>query len=244
MAEQTAFPEGNPDNPRTITPARAAQLRRALKKFGDLGGIVINKRTGHLVGGHQRAEAFRDSKNREVVVTTTHPKPTPAGTMVEGFIVVDGERFAYREVDWDEKTEKAASLAANKQAGDWDFTKLAAWIDDLKASDFDLSLTMFDDTELAPFLPEPDSFEAPGEDGAGDAPSDPANTDAAMPDAAEPAEPAPVNYVVKTVQLFYDKPRYDDFIKLTEALGEAYGHNNVSDTVFEALTRAAVSQAL
>ncbi|CAK9250661.1 unnamed protein product [Sphagnum jensenii] len=61
-----------------------------------------------------------------------------------------GERFAYREVYWDENREKAANLAANKGAGEWDLPQLSTWLKDLSVPDldFDLGLTMFDEDEL------------------------------------------------------------------------------------------------
>ena len=39
----------NPANPRKIHPQDLEKLRKSLVKFGDLGGIVVNKRTGWLV---------------------------------------------------------------------------------------------------------------------------------------------------------------------------------------------------
>jgi len=41
-------------NPRTITDEQLKMLNKSLQTFGDLSGIVYNRRTGNLVGGHQR----------------------------------------------------------------------------------------------------------------------------------------------------------------------------------------------
>jgi len=43
-----------PYNPRTIGDDQAKELRKGLKKFGLVESLVWNKRTGNLVGGHQR----------------------------------------------------------------------------------------------------------------------------------------------------------------------------------------------
>lgn len=43
-----------PYNPREISDESAKELRKALKKFGLVETLVWNKRTGNLVGGHQR----------------------------------------------------------------------------------------------------------------------------------------------------------------------------------------------
>lgn len=47
--------KANPENPRTITDAKLLQLKRSMERFGDLSGIVFNRRSGNLGGGHQRA---------------------------------------------------------------------------------------------------------------------------------------------------------------------------------------------
>jgi len=46
-------------NPREITQEALEGLGHSLEEFGDISGIVWNKRTGHLVAGHQRVEALR-----------------------------------------------------------------------------------------------------------------------------------------------------------------------------------------
>jgi hypothetical protein len=49
----------SPRNPRVMSEWQRQALKKSLSKFGDLGGIVVNRRSGQLVGGHQRVEAFR-----------------------------------------------------------------------------------------------------------------------------------------------------------------------------------------
>lgn len=140
----------NPDNPRRITDAKLIQLKKALNEFGDLGGFVFNRKTKQLVGGHQRAKLFE--QNAKVVIETVHRRPTRTGTVAEGYVVFNGERFKYREVSWDPQKEKAANIAANKGAGEWDPLKLDEWFKELEEFGFDLDLTMFDSVERGSFL--------------------------------------------------------------------------------------------
>lgn len=47
-------------NPRAISPAALSGLQASLKRFGLVQPIVVNKRTGNVVGGHQRIKALAD----------------------------------------------------------------------------------------------------------------------------------------------------------------------------------------
>ncbi len=142
----------NPQNPRTITDEKLVQLKKALTEFGDLGGIVFNRKTKKLIGGHQRIKIIDNQS--EVVIEKRYSKKTKTGTLAEGYVIANGERLAYREVDWDEAKEKAANIAANKGAGEWDFAQLGEWMKDLDGSLFDLDLTMFDEQERFNFFNE------------------------------------------------------------------------------------------
>ena len=141
----------NPKNPRKISDEKLKQLKKALLEFGDLSGIVYNTRTKQLVGGHQRSRILDAASVIEI--QKKYKKPTSTGTVGEGYVIVRGERYSYREVNWDEMREKAANLAANKNAGEWDLPQLKDWLKDLNSfdADFDLSLTMFDEDELQKF---------------------------------------------------------------------------------------------
>lgn len=144
--------KGNPENPRTITNKKKAMLKKSLAEFGDLSGIVYNRRTKSLVGGHQRKDVF--SPDSEITIVKKFSKPTRVGTVAEGFITVDGEKFAYREVHWDEIKEKAANIAANNGAGEWDMDQLSGWMSSLETFGMDLDLTMFDDEERSELFPD------------------------------------------------------------------------------------------
>ncbi len=136
----------NIKNPRKITDKKLKDLQKSMAKFGDLGGIVFNKRSGQLVGGHQRISLLQGGA-------------IEVGEDNQGFIIKDGHKFALRIVDWDANTEKAANIAANKGAGEWDMDRLGEWFRELNQDEFDLDLTMFDEEERAQFFIEPEIFE-------------------------------------------------------------------------------------
>ncbi|MFH1574546.1 MAG: DNA methyltransferase [Acidobacteriota bacterium] len=75
-------------NPREITPEARAGLQASLERFGLLDVLVVNKRTGRLVKGHQRLELLLASGVKRAPVLL---------------------------VDFDEITEKAANVSLNNQ---------------------------------------------------------------------------------------------------------------------------------
>lgn len=156
-------------NPRTISKEALAALGRALREFGDLGGIVVNVRTGNLISGHQRI------KNLEAAWPIIKQEiPDATGQVAAGYIETPWGRLAYREVDWPERKEKAANLAANKHRGDFDMTAVKAILAELDDGRFDLDLTGF--------LPD-ERFTLMGHDK--DARQDEDEVPASMPGAAE-----------------------------------------------------------
>lgn len=140
----------NPKNPRTITDKKLEMLKSSLAEFGDLGAIVFNLKSKQLVGGHQRIKLM--SPDAEIIIERKFKKPTPVGTMAEGYVELDGERYKYREVWWDDVKEKAANIAANKGAGEWDMPELSTWLKEIDDFGFDLDLTMFDEDERTKVL--------------------------------------------------------------------------------------------
>jgi len=100
----------DPANPNRMDADTKAMMAKSLAEFGDLGGIVLNRRTGMLVGGHQRADVLRDGK----LAVTDLQDPEPDGTVARGHLVCNGRRYAVRVVDWAEDKAHAALLAANR----------------------------------------------------------------------------------------------------------------------------------
>ena len=110
-----------PYNPRRISDHDLAALQRSLRFFGTVEPIVVNRRSGHIVGGHQRVRAAE----------------------AEGI-----ETLPVVYVDLDDPSEKQLNLALNRISGEWDPEKLAAVLGDLEKAGADLSFTGFTDEEL------------------------------------------------------------------------------------------------
>ena len=97
------------------------KLKRSLEEFGYVEPVIWNKTTSHVVGGHQRLKILLDMGITEVECVV---------------------------VEMDAEKEKALNVALNKISGDWDKDKLALLIADLQGTDFDVSLTGFDPSEI------------------------------------------------------------------------------------------------
>ena len=136
----------NSDNPRKIDDQELRMLKKSLEKFGDLSGFVLNRVSNQLISGHQRQKVL--PQNSEIIILERYDKPNKFGTVAIGFVVVDGEKHKYREVLFDESTEKAANIAANQQGGDFNHSILKDWILDLDENSIDLELLGFKDDFL------------------------------------------------------------------------------------------------
>jgi DNA modification methylase len=98
------------------------KLQRSIGEFGYVDPIIWNKRTGNLVGGHQRFKILLAQGATRVEVSV---------------------------VDLSPEKERALNLALNKISGDWDQHKLAELLDELsRVPDFDLGLTGFDPPDI------------------------------------------------------------------------------------------------
>lgn len=129
-------------NPRIVTEKRLEMLKNSMATFGDISGILHNVRTNNIFGGNQRAKILG---LKEPTITKTYDPPTELGTVSEGFIEHQGERFFFRRVDWDESKEKMAILRANKSAGENNLPMVTEFLLDLDSfKDIDLELTGFE----------------------------------------------------------------------------------------------------
>lgn len=144
----------NPENPRKAwTAEKKEAFKKSLLQFGDLSGIIFNRTTRQLVGGHKRVEEFKEDASPSMDITQTLEKPDESGTIAYGFVVLSsGVRFAYREVEWTETLEKAANLAANQWSAEWDWEGVSSFLKDLEAEGFVMDVTGFDTSELEPLL--------------------------------------------------------------------------------------------
>ncbi len=110
-------------NPRKITEQGLERLKKTIEKFGDLSGLIYNRKTKKMVGGHQRLKVF--GPDCAIEYSGRHSEPDSQGTMSWGWVVLkDGSRHPYREVRWDDATEHAAMILANTNAGEWEETLL------------------------------------------------------------------------------------------------------------------------
>lgn len=164
----------DPMNPRAISKQAFAQLKSMLDKFGDLSGVVENQQTNQLVGGHMRVRAFQElGANPNVQITQRFEVPTRNGTLAIGYVLLNGEPFTYRLVDWSKTKQAAANLAANKagELANWDNDLLAEVMHDIQTNDEALlKLTGFDDKEIEKLMKdsgavETDDDETPPDDG-------------------------------------------------------------------------------
>lgn len=96
-------------------------LKENILKFGFVQPIVVNVRTGNMVGGHQRLNVAKALNMKKVPVT---------------------------EIDVSLTDEKKLNVALNKVGGRWDEDKLGHLLAELKTTGDDLTLTGFDELEI------------------------------------------------------------------------------------------------
>ena len=97
--------------------AEYEKLKRSIQEFGYVEPVIWNKRTGTVVGGHQRIKVMKDLGYEEVDCVV---------------------------VDLDEQKEKALNIALNKISGEWDEGLLATLLKDLDNNGYDITFTGFD----------------------------------------------------------------------------------------------------
>lgn len=110
--------KGAPYNPRYITASAKAKLKETLARVGLVQPIVWNKRTGNIVGGHQRLSQIDSLEGKSDYSLTV------------------------AVLDVDEKREREINILLNNQdvAGEWDLEKLKKILD----AEIDLLNTGFD----------------------------------------------------------------------------------------------------
>ena len=128
-------------NPRTISEGRLLKLQNSYANFGDLSGVVFNKKTGVLVSGHQRLKVLKQFATTKIEL---HDVKDDLGTIQEGVIkAFEGKKLVLtvpmRVVFWSEKkVEMAANIAANAHGGDFDDDKLRKVLAQLEDGEFDI----------------------------------------------------------------------------------------------------------
>jgi len=130
-------------NPRKITGEKLGMLKKSMEEFGDLSGITFNRRTSTLIGGHQRIKHLDPSWKIE-----KHDATDSTGTVALGKIHTPFGLWTYREVDWDEKRERAANIAANQHGGEFDLPLLKEIVTEIDDGTMDMDLLGFNSNEL------------------------------------------------------------------------------------------------
>lgn len=204
--------QANPRNPRTISDPQLAALKAAMIEFGDLSGLIVNRTTLHTIGGHQRIKILGDLP---VTINQRFDPPTKRGTVAEGFVEYNGERFVYREVVWTPTQEKAAMIAANKHGGDFETDMLADLLRELKDDDeFAMDLTGFSERELNRLLAKDDEPTIKG------------------------LENLEIVNEIRLVQLQLTTETLPIFLERVRQLGEQFGlADNITETVYRAVEK-------
>ena len=114
-------------NPRKISDKGLQKLQRSVEEFGFVNPVLVQKGTNMIIAGHQRLKAAQAAGLAEVPVVW---------------------------LDMDDVTAKAYNIADNRlqDESEWDFTPLADLLTELDTGAFDLTLTGFDDAELAKMM--------------------------------------------------------------------------------------------
>jgi len=111
------------------------KLKNSIQTFGFCEPLIFNRRTGHLVGGHQRLTVLKDLGYTEAEVVV---------------------------VELPLEQEKAFNIALNKIQGDWDERKLALLLDELaKVPEFNVGLTGFETEEISDLLDRALTIDSP-----------------------------------------------------------------------------------
>ncbi len=112
--------------------AEYEKLKRSIDEFGYVEPIIWNKKTGNIIGGHQRYKILKNMGLSEVECVV---------------------------LDLDEVKEKALNVVLNKIGGEFDIPLLTDLLKDLNDSDFDATLTGFDLTEIDELFSKADNKE-------------------------------------------------------------------------------------
>lgn len=97
------------------------KLKQSIDQFDLVEPLIWNKKTGNLIGGHQRLKILRARGDTEIDVSV---------------------------VSLSLAKEKALNIALNKIQGAWDLPKLKDLLQELDTGEFDIGITGFDMTEI------------------------------------------------------------------------------------------------
>ena len=109
------------------------KLKKSIMEFNMVEPLVYNKKSGNLVGGHQRLKVLQELGYTEVEVSVVNLSDTK---------------------------EEALNLALNKISGDWDYPLLKDLLESLDTGIIDMEITGFDLGEIEDLMTQ---FHVPGE---------------------------------------------------------------------------------
>lgn len=113
------------------------KLKNSILNFGYVEPVIWNKRSGNIVGGHQRAKVMQDLGYESITCIV---------------------------VDLDDLQEKTLNIALNKITGEWDIPLLTDLLKEIDNSDFDVCLTGFEPEELGEMFGEVNPDDLTGDD--------------------------------------------------------------------------------
>ena len=111
-------------NPRKISERQRDLLKSHIEELGDLSGIVFCRTNQAYASGNQRSDILDSSK---IEIVEEYKEANEQGTIAYGFVNHDGERFAYREVEYTKKQFEKACIVANNDGGSNDEDILSTW---------------------------------------------------------------------------------------------------------------------
>ena len=115
-------------NPNEMNSRELTFLQNSIKKFGYIAPIIVNKRTGRIVGGHQRKKVLEQLGYDEIDVI---------------------------EIDVPEEVEKQLNIALNNIKGHFNEFKLGELLEEISKNDsFDSWAVGFTPAELDKLLKE------------------------------------------------------------------------------------------
>lgn len=107
------------------------KIKNSIATFGYVEPIIWNKRTGNIVGGHQRFKVLVENGKKEIEVVV---------------------------VDLEEKNEKKLNIILNKVKGRWNIGKLTELLQELEDRG-EVEITGFEDWELQGLLMQYDHIQ-------------------------------------------------------------------------------------
>jgi len=190
-------------NPRKISNEALGRLTKSLSELGDLQPITVNVRTGNtIIGGHQRFKIYQAMGREEIDVWL---------------------------VDLSEEKEKAANLALNNMAGEFDTEALKDLLEDIDTSQIDLQLTGFSDENLKSLM-------------SATIPDGPLSLDAEQAQAGggdiEAGEYSPPASSIRMVPIYLTNEEHDGFLEKVRKLGDSWKTETATDTVKACVEKA------